>query len=47
MALCHFTACGGFDKHIFQAEILDRLISVFLDDLFKLSFRFLEALGGL
>jgi hypothetical protein len=38
MAFGHFIACEGFDKNIFQAEVLDHLNNVFLDDLSKLSF---------
>jgi hypothetical protein len=29
IAFGHFTACVGFDKNIFQAEIMDRLINFF------------------
>jgi hypothetical protein len=39
----HFTAFSGFGENTFEAEILDRPINVFVDDLSKISFRFLEA----
>jgi hypothetical protein len=46
MALYYVNSSAGFDKFIFQVEVLDRPV-IFFCDFSKLLFRFVEAVGGL